>query len=58
MRSRELMSSDRESRTLFAGSLDESVDSFEQYGLLTLDQIVDVLCSKPPEASWVNGMES
>ena len=25
------------------------------YRLLTLDQIVDVLCSKPPEVSWVRG---
>lgn len=28
------------------------------YRLLTLDQIVDVLCSKRPEARWVNGTES
>ena len=24
------------------------------YRLLTLDQIVDVLCSKPPEVSWID----
>jgi hypothetical protein len=28
------------------------------YRLLTLDQIVDVLCSKPPEVSWVNVAEA
>lgn len=25
------------------------------YRLLTLDEIVDVLCSKPPDVSWING---
>ncbi len=28
------------------------------YRLLTLDQIVDVLCNKQPEVTWVNGVES
>ncbi len=28
------------------------------YRLLTLDQIVDVLCNKQPEATWVNAVES
>ena len=28
------------------------------YRLLTLDQIVDVLCNKQPEATWVNGAKA
>lgn len=28
------------------------------YRLLTLDQIVDVLCNKQPEVAWVTGAES
>jgi hypothetical protein len=28
------------------------------YRLLTLDQIVDVLCNKRPEVTWVNGVKS
>jgi hypothetical protein len=28
------------------------------YRLLTLDQIVDVLCNKPPEVTWVSGVQS
>ena len=28
------------------------------YRLLTLDQIVDVLCNKPPEVAWISRVES